>query len=144
MAAFASSLLIAGCGGEEGVEEGATVSVYAAAPQCAGAERDLERFGGRAGELRVRLICLEPAEANGRLDLATVGANARRAVEDSSSVAYVAAAGPALRFIEPVLDEAEVPLFNAQSGATSMGEILDLLASWDSSEGPRETVWEGQ
>ena len=50
--------------------------------------------GGRAGELRVRLVCLADAEAGGRLDLATVGANARRATEDSSAVGYIEAPGP--------------------------------------------------
>ncbi len=137
-------IFLASCGGEEGVGEGATVSVYSSAEQCKAAARNLAKFDGRAGELRVEIVCLEPAKADGKLDLATVGANARRAVEDSSSVAYIDAPGPATRFTEPILDEASVALFEAKSGATSMGEVLDLLSSWDADEVPRETVWEGQ
>lgn len=137
-------VFLVSCGGEEGIEENAVVNVYASAEQCKAAGRNLEKFGGRAGELQVRVVCLEHAESGGRLDLATVGANARRAVEDSSSVAYIDVQGPATRFTEPILDEGSVALFQAKSGATSMGEILDLLASWDADEVPRETVWEGQ
>jgi hypothetical protein len=144
LGSVAALLALGGCGGDDSVEEKAVVTVYASAEQCQGAGRDLDRFKGRAGELRVELVCLPPQEAGGRLDLATVGENARRATEDSSAVAYLEAPGRASAFSEPILAEAELALIQTRSGATSMGRVLDLLAEWDSSEGPRETVWEGR
>jgi hypothetical protein len=134
----------AGCGGDEGVEDGATVTVYAVPPQCVGARRDLENFHGKAGRLRVRLVCLKAAERAGRLDLATVGANARRAIEDSGSVAYLEAPGRGTRFSQPILEEARIALISTHSGATSMGRVLDDLAHWDPGESPRESVWGGR
>ena len=132
------------CGTEGGVDEGAVVTVYASAKQCDGAERNLARFEGKAGQLRVELVCVEPIERGGKLDLAAVGLNARRAVEDSSAVAYLESPGKATKFSEPILSEAELAMIQTHSGATSMGRVLDLLAGWDSDEGPRETVWEGR
>ena len=89
------------------------MTVYVAPPQCEGARRVLDRSGNRAGELRVKLICLEDPQAGGRLNLATVGANARRAVEDSSAVGYIEAPGPAVRYSVPILEEAKIPYLNA-------------------------------
>lgn len=116
------------------------MTVYVAPPQCGAAERDLDRFGGRTDSLRVRLVCLEDAEKGGRLDLATVGANARRAVEDSSAVGYIEAPGPAIRFSQPILEEARVPLVRSGSGATSMARLLDAIQAAGTSDGLREAV----
>jgi branched-chain amino acid transport system substrate-binding protein len=144
--AAACTLLAAaavGCGGEEGVADGAEVTVYVVPPQCEGAERDLERYGGKAGQLRVKLVCLENAKSSdGRLDLATVGANARRAVEDSSTVGYIEAPGRAVRFSLPILEEAQIPLVETGSGATSMARLLDAIQAAGTSSGLRETVGE--
>lgn len=134
----------AGCGGDEGVEDGATVTVYVVPPQCVGAMGDLDNFHGKAGRLRVRLVCLQAAERDGRLDLATIGANARRAIEDSSSVAYIEAPGRGTRFSQPILEEARIALISTHSGATSMGRVLDDLSRWDPDESPRESVWGGR
>ena len=133
-----------GCGSEDGVDEGAVVTVYVAKEQCADAKRNLERFEGRAGELRVQDVCLAPAKDGKRLDLAVLGENARRATEDSSTVAFIEGPGASNRYTEPILEEAEVALVSTGSGATSMGRVLDLLADWDSGESPRETVWDGR
>ena len=99
--------VLAGCGEASGVEEGATVTAYVAAPLCAEAKQELERRGAKAGELRVRVFCLEvtapqegPAGRRG-IDLATVGANARRATEDSTAVGYLEAAGAPRPFLPP-------------------------------------------
>ncbi|HSK49204.1 MAG TPA: hypothetical protein VK889_01780, partial [Solirubrobacterales bacterium] len=107
---MASALLagaLSGCG-ETGVSAGATVSVYVAAPLCAGAERGLEDAGEEAGDVRVRAVCLEPTESKGRLDLAIIGANARQATEDSTSVGYLEPPGRPVRFSLPILEEAGI------------------------------------
>jgi hypothetical protein len=138
--ACATLIALAGCGASEGVDAGAQVTVYVAPPQCEGAERVLDRSGDRAGELRVKLICLEDAQAGGRLDLATVGANARRAVEDSSTVGYVEAPGPAVHFSVPILEEAGIAVVETGSGATSMGRLLDAIQAVGTPAGLREAV----
>jgi hypothetical protein len=131
---------MAGCGGSEGVDPGAEVTVYVVPPQCEGAKRVLDRFGDRAGELRVKSICLEDAQAGGRLNLATVGANARRAVEDSSTVGYIEAPGPGVRYSVPILEEAKIAVVENGSGATSMGQLLEAIKAAGTASGLREAV----
>jgi len=83
-------------------------------------------------------------EVGGKLNLAAAGANGRRAVEDSSAVAYLDAPGPAIPFIRPILDEADLRLITTSSGADGMTTVLYLLSSRDSGESPRESVWGGR
>ena len=119
---------VAGCGGEEGVAEDATVTAYVAAPLCAGAKRELASQGGQAGELRVRAVCLPEARSHAKLNLATLGANARRATEDSTTVAYLEAPDPAAaRFTRPILETAEVPWIAGSSGKATMTRLLELV-----------------
>jgi len=120
-------LVLAGCGEGEGVAEDAVVRVYVAAPLCADAQ------GGHAGDVRVRVTCLAPVERNGRLDLARIGVNARRATEDSTAIAYVEQRGPAGRFSEPIVDSAGIAWINAATGAKAMQRVLDAIAESDSS-----------
>jgi hypothetical protein len=139
----ASALLIAiaalggGCG-EGGVGAGATVSVYVAAPLCKEAKGVL-RAGGKADDLEVRAVCLAPVESGGGVDLATAGANARRATEDSTSVAYLEAPGPAAKFSHPILEAADVAWIETGSGATAMRRVLEALEERGSSS-PRAAV----
>jgi hypothetical protein len=135
--------VLAGCGADSGVEEGATVNVYAGAAICPGAKRELGRAGEKAGSVRVRVVCTEPVEVGGRLDLAAAGANARRVIEDSTTVGYLEAPGPAIPFTRPILDEAEVALIVDGSGAKGVATILDALRSRGDGESPREAVWNG-
>jgi len=120
-------LLAAGCG-SSGVSKDATVTAYVEAPLCAAAKEELAKHGGRAGDLRVRAICLPgPREAK-KLNLATLGVNARRATEDSTSVAYLEAPDPkASRFVHPILETAEVPWISASSGKAAMSRLLTLI-----------------
>ncbi|MFP5388912.1 MAG: hypothetical protein ACLGG5_06385, partial [Thermoleophilia bacterium] len=88
----------------------ATVTAYVEAPLCAAAEQELARQDGRAGDLRVRAVCLASPRKARKLSLATLGANARRATEDSTAVAYLEAPDPsASRFVHPILETADVP-----------------------------------
>jgi hypothetical protein len=133
--------VFAGCGEGSGVEEGATVRIYAGAAVCPGAKDELRRAGEKVGSVRVRVVCAAPVEAGGKLDLATAGANARHAVEDSTTVGYLEAPGAAIPFTRPILDEAEVALIVGGSGASGMATVLDALRSRGGSESPREAVW---
>lgn len=137
-------LAVAGCGGGGGVSEGATVSVYAVAPACAGAKRVLARHGARAGEVRVRLVCLRDSEEGKRWTLAAVGANARRATENSTTVAYIADRDPtAARFSRSILESAGVAqLPPSPSGAAAMAKLLDAIRGADPSSNLRESVEE--
>jgi hypothetical protein len=129
-----TALLVAGvgCGGGEGVAEGATVVAYVDAPLCAGAQREVARRGSEAGSVRVRVACLEGAREAGRTDLAIVGANARRASEDSTTVAYVETpATPS--FSRPIVEAAGIPVIRSNSGATAMDRLLGALVDANSS-----------
>ena len=124
-------LVAAGCG-EDGAASGATVSVYMAAPLCGQAS------GGRAGDLKVRLVCLAPVERQGKVDLAAAGANARRATEDSTAVAYVESPGPAAEFGRTIVESANLAWIEAGSGSKAMRRILQALEGDGSS--PRQAV----
>lgn len=130
----------AGCG-EGGAANGAAVSVYAAAPLCAEAQRELAQAGGKGDDLKVRAVCLSPVEAKGGIDLATAGANARRATEDSTAVAYLEAPGPAARFSQSIVENANVAWVEVASGTTAMRRVLKALEERGSSS-PRDTVRE--
>jgi hypothetical protein len=95
---------------------------------CGGARQELQARDGRAGELRVRAVCLPSPHESKKLNLATLGANARRATEDSTTVAYLEASDPrAARFTRPILEAAEVPWISEQSGKAAMSRLLKLL-----------------
>jgi hypothetical protein len=132
---------IGGCGEEEGVAEGATVTVYVDASLCGAAERELEAENARAGTLRVRLFCLARAEHGKRLSLATVGANARRASEDATTIGYLEPPGPATRFSAPILEAAGIAEIQTSSGKTGMARLLDAIGEADRSS-LRESVRE--
>jgi hypothetical protein len=118
---------LAGCGATEGAASGATVTAYVVPPLCAEAERELARQDGRAGDLRVRVVCVAPVESNGSLKLATVGADARRATEDSTTVAFLEAPGRAGRFAHPILETAEIPWIASSSGKLAMSRLLRAI-----------------
>jgi hypothetical protein len=118
---------VAGCGGAEGVAGGATVTAYVVPPLCAEASQELSRDHGRADDLRVKAVCLPSVESNGRLKLAVIGANARRATEDSTAVAYLEAPGRASRFSQPILETAEIPRIASSSGEAAMAKLLKAI-----------------
>jgi hypothetical protein len=121
-------LVVAGCGG--GDASGATVSVYVAAPLCAGAKAELASHGAKAGRYEVAVRCLASSErAGGGLELAVLGANSRRATEDTSAVATLEAPGPGGRFALPILETAGVPLLTAANGRDGMKRILGAVGS---------------
>jgi len=100
-----ATALLAACGRDDGIEEarivGDTLTVYASAPLRGPLEpvgRDLvcaqklalREAGGRAGAYAVTFAVLDSADPEtGRWDPGRVAANARRAVQDRQTVAYL-------------------------------------------------------
>jgi hypothetical protein len=137
-------LAIFGCGSGSETEAGAEVHVYVTAPLCAEAKQTLAREGSEVGGVRVRAVCVPDAGSKGgRLDLARAGADARRATEDSTAVAFLAAPGREGSFTEPILEEARIAMFAGRSGAAATAEVLKRLRARGSGESPREAVWVG-
>jgi ABC-type branched-subunit amino acid transport system substrate-binding protein len=142
LAAFAVLLLgsIAGCG-EEGVAEDATVSVYVGAALCGEAKEELGRRGSRLGQLRLRVVCVDDAGRAGESRLAAIGAAARLAVEDSTSIAYIGSADPtSTRFSEPILEEAGIPRISSSSGKAATAHLLKALKRTGDPVNPRESL----
>jgi len=120
-----------GCGESAGVAAGATVTAYVEAPLCAGAKRELAREGGRAGEVRIRAVCLPVVDKGERVDLAQVGANARRATEDSATVAYLELpVTPS--FSRPIVEAANIAVIRSNSGKAAMERLLSATAEANS------------
>ncbi len=115
---------VAGCGGGEGV--------------CRGRHRHRLRRSsplrwGQARAFEARRPCRRAStskpsasrapRSRGKLNLATLGANARRATEDSTTVAYLEASDPrAARFTHPILETAEIPWISGSSGKAAMAQ----------------------
>jgi hypothetical protein len=142
----AALLGAAGCGASEGVAGGALVNVYASAPLsgseaaagkqfCGRAQAVLAQAGGEAGNVHLRLICLDDARG-GRWSLAAVGANARRATEDSAAIAYLGEPQvEASRFSLPILETAGIGQVAGSSGGAAMAAVLRAVrGSGDAAE----------
>jgi branched-chain amino acid transport system substrate-binding protein len=103
---LAAAVALGGCLGRGPREEssrisGGTVTVYTSLPRhgvshaasaavAAGQRLALADAGGRAGGLRVRLVALDSTEPGDRLwDPGRVNANAERAVDDDTTIAYL-------------------------------------------------------
>lgn len=134
-----AALALAGCGGGEGVAPGATVRAYFDVNLCPGAKRALAAAGGEAGEVKVRVACLAPTEGaalgSHRLKLGTIGANARRATQDSAAIAFVEPTARANRFARPIVEEAQIAYVNASSGEEAMTRILEAIEAADTGSG---------
>lgn len=133
--------LWSGCGEGSGVTSGTTVTAYVAGALCAEAKKELVDNGGEAGDLHVRVICLPRSEHGGELDLAQIGANARRATEDSSSIAYIGEPTKAAsRFAETILEEAGIAQLSQAPGAVAMARLLQALEEAGSGGSLRQSV----
>ncbi|MGN6277003.1 MAG: hypothetical protein ACTHNP_13900 [Solirubrobacterales bacterium] len=137
-ALIALALIAAGCG-EGSVAKGATVSVYVAKPLCSAADGELAKEGKRVGDVLVRIVCLPPVQRRKRADLATAGANARRATQDSTAVAFLEATGPAAKFTESIVEAAGIAWVETSDGATAMHRVLRALSERGSTS-PRAAV----
>jgi len=134
---------MAGCGGGDGISDDAVFTAYVEAPLCAEAERELAQRGAGVEHFRVRIACLPRTQKNKFFDLSQIGSNARRATEDSSSIAYVAEPGKgANAFSLPILEEADIPQLTATSGATAISRLLLAIEEAGDAGSLREAVSE--
>ncbi|HEY3434690.1 MAG TPA: hypothetical protein VGK41_03465 [Solirubrobacterales bacterium] len=142
--------LVAGGCGEGGAEEGATLTVYVSAP-LSGAEAEVgrpictearaeARRSGEPGGFALRVVCLDAAVPEGRWTLAQVGANARRATEDSTTVAYLGEPERAARRQSlPIVEAASIAELGERSGEEALAKVAAALEGSDSND-PRQAV----
>jgi hypothetical protein len=136
-ALLALAFLASGCG-DNVVSADAVVSVYVAAPLCAEAQREAGRDREDAAGPEVRVLCLSSVKTGAGIGLSRAGRNARRATEDSTSVAYLEAPGPTAKFSRSIVQAADIAWVEASSGSTAMRRILGALEGDGSS--PRQAV----
>ena len=131
-AALALTLFaISGCGGSEPSPD-AELSVYVSAPDTTegrrlvlDAEDDLSEAGGEAGGVSVRAHYMEASP-----DPALIAANARRAVEDSTSIAYIGEVDPKAELTSsPIINEAG--LLEVPPGPDAMAQVLEAIDGAD-------------
>lgn len=81
------------------------------------------------------------AESSQKLDLAQIGANARRATEDASAVGYIGEpTRAASRFSEPILETAGIAQLSQTSGTAAMKKLLQAVDEAGGSGSLRESV----
>jgi hypothetical protein len=142
----------AGCG-EEGAEEDAMLTVYVSGPlrgpetkqgqrRCDEAW-DAARIEREAEEARwVRVICLDATGPEGKWTLAKVGANARRATEDSTAIAYIGEPDRAARSqSRAIVEAAGMVEFGVTGGRQAIEEVFTALQEEDASD-PRQAVFD--
>jgi len=121
---------------------------------CADARAALDHAGGRAGDVRLRLTCLDDAGSarlastgaepqKGAWRLAAVGANARRATEDSGAIAYLGEPqAAAARFSLPILETAGIGQAAGSSGGAAMTTVLRAVREAGDASELRDAVRE--
>jgi hypothetical protein len=132
---------VAGCGEEEGVADGAAVTVYVEKPVCATTRYEQVVSGSDDVSFEVRFVCLpsprreELSQGVGggrQVDLAIAGANARRATEDSTTVGYLQPKDPAVtRFTQPILEGAGIGWIAADDPHNGVARLLSLIDEAD-------------
>lgn len=149
LAAIVAALALTGCG-EGGAEEGARLNVYASAPlhggEAAAGKRvcaEARRAAGRAGApggFELRVVCLDAAGPEGRWTLARVGANARRATEDSTAVAYLGEpVRAARRHSLPIVEAAGIAELSGLPGRDAVAAVAAAIEE-SGSDDPRQAV----
>ena len=97
--------------------------------------------GGRSGKVRVRVVLLGDASSSGGLDLAVIGAGARRATEDSSTVGYIGeTTAAATRFSSPIVESAGIAQLSEMSGQVAMKRLLGAIEAAGGAGNLREVV----
>jgi hypothetical protein len=154
IACLLAVVLVSGCG-EEGAAAGATVRIYVSAPLhgaegaegrqlCAGAREEAARSGGKVGDLKLEVVCLDAAGKAGPWTLAQVGANARRATEDSTAVAYVGEPDPrARKQSRPIVAAAEIAEIGGVSGQEAVAEVVAAIREGNADH-PRDAVFKAE
>ena len=146
--------VVVGCG-EGGAASGGTVRVYVSAPLqgaeaaagkrlCAGARDEATKTGDQVEDLKLEVVCLDAADGTGHWTLARVGANARRATEDSTTVAYIGEPDPQAREqSRPIVAAAEIAEIGGTSGRDAVAKVIAAISEGDESE-PRQDVFKAE
>jgi hypothetical protein len=137
-----SAVAVAGCG-EEGAQEGATLTVYVSAPgqRLCDEARAEAREKRTTGEYILRVVCLGTGSRDGGT-LAKVGSNARRATEDSTTVAYVGEPDRQTRKqSQPILNAAEIAQLANLNGREAIKTVIAAIDEGDSDD-PRAAVYD--
>lgn len=148
---FLLALTAGGCG-EGGAEEGARLNVYVSAPlsgagaktgrQICAEAREEARRAGQPGGFELRVVCLDATGPEGRWTLARIGANARRATEDSTTVAYLAEPERAARRQSlPIVEAAGIAELSGLSGKQAVARVATAIEESDSND-PRQAVFD--
>jgi hypothetical protein len=140
--AAALAVIASGCG-EEGAQEGAELTVYVSAPgqRLCGEARAEARGVRTAGEHTLRVVCLDTGSESGGT-LAKVGSNARRATEDSTTVAYVGEPDRETRKqSQPILNTAGIAQLANLNGREAIKTVIAALDEADSDD-PRAAVYD--
>jgi len=75
-------------------------------------------------------VCLPSPHEAKKLSLATVGANARQATQDSTAVAFLETPDPRVSpFTHRILEKAEIPWLAERSGSAAMARLVKLIDS---------------
>ncbi|HET7454384.1 MAG TPA: hypothetical protein VFJ76_02575 [Solirubrobacterales bacterium] len=144
-------LAVGGCG-EEGAASGATVTVYVSAPlhgdlattgrRICDEAREQAAQGNGDEELKLRVVCLDASGSHDSWTLAQVGADARRATEDSTAIAYVGEPDPrARRQSQPILEAAGIADLGGMSGREAIARVRAALRDAGSDD-PRQAVFD--
>ena len=133
VAALAVAMIAAGCGQSGKDEDDAVLTIYVSAPLTGparadgediadGARQALEDAGAEAAGLRVRAEYLDVAGRNeSRFDPVTAARNARTAIEDSTSIAYIGELNSgASRTSVPITNQADLLQVAPGSGASDL------------------------
>ncbi len=150
-AAALGAVLLYGCG-EGGAAAGATVRIYVSAPlrgeegaagrRLCDEAREQAAQGQGKGKLELRVVCLDASGPGGEWALAQVGANARRASEDSTAIAYLGEPDPeARKQSRPIVGAAGIAEVGGASGREAVAEVTAAIAEGDESE-PRRDVFD--
>ena len=102
------------------------------------------RGRGEVEDLKLEVVCLDAAGEGGRWTLAQVGANARRATEDSTTVAYVGEPDPrARKQSRPIVAAAEIAEIGGVSGEEAVAEVVAAIREGDADQ-PRDAVFKAE
>ncbi|MDX6636478.1 MAG: hypothetical protein QOF06_2681 [Solirubrobacterales bacterium] len=111
---------------------------------CEGARAAAARSGGEIEDLELAVVCLDAAGETGRWTLAQVGANARRATEDSTTVAYVGEPdSQARKQSRPIVAAAEIAELGGLSGKAAVEKAVAAIREGNASE-PRSAVFKAE
>jgi hypothetical protein len=108
---------------------------------CDEAREQATQEKGREGH-ELRVVCLDASGGGGGWTLAQVGANARRATEDSTTVAYVGEPDVVARKqSRPIVEAAGIAELGGLSGREAVAKVVRAMEEGDASQ-PRDAVFD--